>query len=114
MDCIFCKIANKEIPAAIEYEDDTVVAFNDVSPVAPVHVLVIPKRHSANLLEAAADDGDVVAHIMTRVIPALAERKGLTEKGFRLVVNTKEEAGQTVEHLHFHVIGGRSMNWPPG
>lgn len=114
LDCIFCKIANGEIPSTFIYEDEQVVAFPDISPAAPVHVLVIPKKHIANLLEVTADDAALIAHIMAKVIPQIAKEHDLTENGFRLVVNTKEDGGQTVNHLHFHLLGGRSMTWPPG
>lgn len=114
MDCIFCKIANKEIPTNFVYEDEFVVAFNDISPAAPVHVLVVPKKHIANLLELTSDDGQLMLHIMATVIPKIANEQGLAENGFRLVVNTKEDGGQTVPHLHFHILGARTMAWPPG
>lgn len=114
MDCIFCKIANKEIPAKFVYEDEMVMAFHDISPEAPVHILVIPKKHIASLLEVTNEDSQLVLNIMTNVIPRIAKDQGIDEKGFRLVANTKEDGGQTVDHLHFHILGGRSMNWPPG
>ena len=104
-DCIFCKIAQKEIPSTLVYEDDMVVAFRDLEPQAPQHVLVIPKKHVESLL---------VSHILVDVIPELAQKLGIAEKGFRVVANTGEEGGQTVKHLHFHLLGGRSMQWPPG
>lgn len=114
MDCIFCKIANKEIPAKFVYEDEMVMAFHDISPEAPVHILVIPKKHIASLLEVRNEDSQLMVNIMTNVIPRIAKDQGIDEKGFRLVANTKEDGGQTVDHLHFHILGGRSMNWPPG
>lgn len=114
MDCIFCKIAAKEIPSKLAYEDEFVVAFHDISPAAPVHILVIPKKHIASLLELTAQDGPLISHIMTEVIPRIAKQEQLEEKGFRLTVNTKEDGGQTVNHLHFHLLGGRAMTWPPG
>lgn len=114
MDCIFCKIANKEIAAQLLYEDDAVVAFNDISPAAPVHILVIPKKHIASLLDLTAVDNSLVSHIITEVVPRLVKEAGIAEKGFRLVVNTNEDGGQTVNHLHFHLLGGRAMQWPPG
>lgn len=114
MDCIFCKIANKEIPSTFLYEDEFVVAFNDISPVAPKHILVIPKKHIASLLELTNEHSQLMAQIMTSVIPKIAKEQDLEEKGFRVVVNTKEDGGQTVPHLHFHILGGRSMTWPPG
>ncbi|GLU99621.1 histidine triad nucleotide-binding protein [Megamonas funiformis] len=113
-DCIFCKIANKEIPTQAVYEDDMVIAFNDLEPQAPVHVLVIPKKHIASLLATTAEDKELLAHITCEVIPMLAKKLNIAENGFRTVANTGEEGGQTVQHLHFHLLGGRSMQWPPG
>ncbi len=115
-NCIFCKIASKEIPTKAVYEDDTVIAFNDLEPQAPVHVLVIPKKHIQSLLAVTEEDKALLAHITCDVIPMLAKKFNLdaAEKGFRTVVNTGAEGGQTVQHLHFHLIGGRSMQWPPG
>lgn len=112
-NCIFCKIINRDIPAKIVYEDELIIAFHDISPAAPMHVLVIPKKHIANLLEITADDNKLMAHLMS-AIPGIAKTLGLGEKGFRLVVNTKENGGQTVDHLHFHILGERFMTWPPG
>ena len=113
-DCIFCKIAQKEIPSKLVYEDDTVVAFRDLEPQAPQHVLVIPKKHVESLLALEEEDKALVSHILVDVIPQLAQELGIAEKGFRVVANTGEEGGQTVKHLHFHLLGGRSMQWPPG
>lgn len=113
-DCIFCKIANKEIPTQAVYEDDMVIAFNDLEPQAPVHVLVIPKKHIASLLATTAEDKNILAHITCEIIPMLAKKLNIAENGFRTVVNTGKEGGQTVQHLHFHLLGGRSMQWPPG
>lgn len=111
--CIFCKIAAKEIPSAVVYEDDEVLCFRDLEPQAPFHALVIPKRHIESVGALTADDKGVTGHIMCDVIPVIAKENGL-EKGFRVVANTGDEGGQTVKHLHFHVLGGRSMQWPPG
>lgn len=113
-DCIFCKIARQEIPSTVVYEDESVLAFKDLEPQAPVHVLVVPKKHIASLLELKPEDQPLLAHITGKVIPMLAEKLGVTPKGFRVVVNTGDEGGQTVKHLHFHLLGGRSMAWPPG
>lgn len=113
-DCIFCKIANKEIPSTIVYEDDTVLAFKDLEPQAPIHVLVIPKAHFGSVLELGEKGREVAGHIVADVVPKIAKELGLTEKGFRLVANTGDDGGQTVKHLHFHILGGRSMQWPPG
>ncbi len=112
-ECIFCNIVNGKIPAKKIYEDEQVIAFNDISPAAPAHVLLIPKKHIANLLEVAADDQQLIAHMMSTV-PHIVKQLGLAEEGFRLVVNTKDNGGQTVNHLHFHILGGRFMTWPPG
>jgi len=112
-DCIFCKIAAGEIPAKMIYEDDQVVAFLDINPVAPVHVLVIPKKHIANLMDTQPEDLALLGHAML-VIKQIASQLGLSDDGFRVVVNTKHNGGQTVPHLHWHVLGGRFMNWPPG
>lgn len=113
-DCIFCKIAGKEIPSTLVYEDETVVAFKDLEPQAPVHVLVIPKKHIESILALMDADKALVGHILADVIPQLARELGVAEKGFRVVANTGEEGGQSVKHLHFHLLGGRSMQWPPG
>ena len=114
-DCIFCKIAAKEIPATIVYEDETVTAFRDLSPQAPVHILLVPKVHAENLagLVAREDGGKIAAHI-AEVATKIAESEGLKKTGWRLVTNTGEDGGQTVPHLHFHILGGRKMLWPPG
>ncbi len=113
-DCIFCKIAQKEIPSQLVYEDEQVAAFRDLEPQAPVHVLVIPKKHVQSLLALTAVDKDLISHIMIDVIPQLAKELQVDEKGFRVVANTGDEGGQSVKHLHFHLLGGRSMQWPPG
>lgn len=112
-DCIFCKIVAKQIPATVIYEDEQMMAFSDINPVAPVHIVVIPKKHIKNLLETNPEDEVLLGHVMAR-IPSIARNAGLAEEGFRVVVNTKEMGGQTVDHLHWHVLGGRFMTWPPG
>ena len=111
-DCIFCKIANKEINSALIYEDDSVVAFRDLNPQAPQHILIVPKKHVANIIEL--NDKELAAHIFIEVVPKIAKEVGVDASGFRLVINTGEEGGQTVNHLHVHLIGGRKMTWPPG
>lgn len=112
-DCIFCKIAAKEIPADLMYEDEHLVAFKDINPQAPVHFLVVPKKHIASLLELAPADAGLLDRVQ-QVIVSLARRLDIAGSGFRVVVNTGENGGQTVPHLHFHVLGGRFMDWPPG
>lgn len=110
-DCIFCKIASKEIPVTPVYEDEEFLAFRDLNPQAPIHVLVIPKTHYATILDVEE------AGILGRALQAVqqtASALGLTEEGFRTVINCLENGGQTVYHLHFHVLGGRFMQWPPG
>ncbi len=112
MDCIFCKIATGEIPSTKVYEDDTVVAFNDLDPQAPVHVLIIPKEHIASAAEINESNSSVVAHIF-EVAAKIASEKGLSN-GYRIVNNCGESAGQSVKHLHFHLMGGRDFGWPAG
>lgn len=113
-DCIFCKIVSKEIPSNMVYEDDVVVAFKDLEPQAPVHVLIVPKKHIRSLNDTTAADKDLLSHITIDVIPKLAQQCDIADSGYRIVINTGVEGGQTVDHLHFHLIGGRSMQWPPG
>jgi histidine triad (HIT) family protein len=112
-DCLFCKIVRREIPGKIVFEDEEMLAFEDINPQAPTHVLVIPKRHieSLNVLEAG-DDGIVGA--MVRRAAAIATDRGISAGGYRTVFNTNRDAGQTVFHIHLHLLGGRSMGWPPG
>ena len=113
MACIFCRIAAGEIPANKVLENDHVVAFHDLDAKAPVHVLVIPRRHIPNVGSAGADDGEALAQVLLACREA-AEKTGVAESGFRVVLNTNADAGQSVEHLHAHVLGGRSLAWPPG
>ncbi|NCB39368.1 MAG: histidine triad nucleotide-binding protein [Erysipelotrichia bacterium] len=110
--CLFCKIVAGEIPADVVYHDDSVVAFRDINPQAPVHLLVIPVQHIDRLTSEAASDGKMLSQVFS-VIARLAREHGL-EKGFRVVSNCGEDAGQTVPHLHFHVLGRRCLHWPPG
>lgn len=112
MDCIFCKIAKGEIPSTKVYEDDRMLAFRDLDPQAPVHILMIPKEHIASADEITEENANVVAHIFT-VAKKIAAAEGL-ENGYRIVNNCGADGGQTVKHLHFHLLGGRSMKWPPG
>lgn len=111
-DCIFCKIVQGEIPSKKVYEDDRAVAFHDLNPAAPLHILVIPKVHIRNLAELQDDQLGLVGHIYG-VIRDLAKEFGL-QKGYRVVNNNGQDGGQSVEHLHFHLLGGRSLQWPPG
>ena len=112
-DCLFCKIANGEISTDKVYEDDKVLAFNDIDPQAPVHFLVIPKTHIKSAAEITAENSLIISHIF-EVIAKIAAQKGISEKGFRVVNNCGEDGGQTVGHLHFHVLAGRNIGWPPG
>ena len=112
LDCIFCKIAGKEISSDIVYEDDRVVCFRDLQPQAPVHVLLIPRKHIPTLDDAAEEDRELLGHILLTV-KEIAAKLGL-ENGYRVVNNCKEDGMQTVEHLHFHILGKRKLLWPPG
>lgn len=112
MDCVFCKIANGEIPSKKAYEDDKVLAFYDLEPQAPVHVLIIPKEHIESAAMITPENSAIVAYIY-EVAAKLAKELKL-ESGFRIVCNAGKDGGQTVPHLHFHLLGGRSMKWPPG
>ncbi len=113
MDCIFCKIIAGEIPSKKVYEDEHVLAFEDISPRAPVHILLIPKEHIVSAAEINGENSAYVAKIF-EVIPKIAEQMGVQESGFRVVTNCGASAGQSVMHLHFHLLGGRSFSWPPG
>lgn len=110
-DCLFCRIASKEIPAKVVAEDDHCVAFRDINPQAPVHVLVIPREHVASLNHI---EDDAVVGRMHRLAAKIARDEGLAERGYRTVLNTNADAGQTVFHIHLHLLGGRHMGWPPG
>jgi histidine triad (HIT) family protein len=113
MSCLFCRIANRDLPAAIVYEDDRVLAFKDVNPQAPTHVLLIPKRHIASLTDLSPEDDALVGELVRRAA-ALAGELGIAAGGFRTVFNTNRDAGQTVFHIHLHLLGGRALHWPPG
>lgn len=112
MDCIFCKIANKEIPSEIVYQDDLITAFKDTSPQAPVHILFVPNKHIARVDDITKEDKDLIGHIYY-TIATMSKDLGL-ERGYRVVVNNGDEGGQTVDHLHFHLLAGRNLQWPPG
>lgn len=107
-DCLFCKIVKKEIPSTIVYEDEEIIAFRDINPVAPVHVLVIPKKHISSLVDLKPEDEAIIGRIYS-VINKIAKQEGIDEKGFRVVVNCGEDGGQEVKHLHFHLIGGKKL-----
>ncbi len=107
-NCIFCKIIKKEIPSAIVYEDDKVIAFKDINPVAPIHILVVPKKHIKSIAELKSEDEALIGKIFT-VINKVAEEQGVKEKGFRVIANCGEDGGQEVPHLHFHLLAGRKL-----
>lgn len=113
MDCLFCKIIAGEIPSAKVYEDDKVYAFRDIEPQAPVHILIIPKEHIASANELNEENSAIAGHIFA-VAAKIAASEGIAEGGYRIVNNCGEDGGQTVGHLHFHMLGGRSLQWPPG
>lgn len=113
MDCLFCKIISGEIPSTKVYEDDVCYAFRDIDPQGPTHVLVIPKQHIQSVNQIDDTNKDIVAHIFT-VIPQIAKAEGIAEEGYRVVSNIGKRGQQSVLHLHFHIIGGRDMTWPPG
>ena len=110
-NCLFCRIARKEIPAALVLENEHVVAFRDINPQAPVHILVVPREHVPSLNEAK---DDAMIGRLSRTAAELAKREGVAESGYRTVINTNRDAGQTVFHIHLHLLGGRDMKWPPG
>jgi histidine triad (HIT) family protein len=111
--CLFCEIAAGRVPAKIAYQDDEVLAFHDVNPQGPTHVLVVPRRHITSLLDLKPEDDALVGSLVRRA-RELAVEKGLDERGFRLVLNCGDDAGYSVYHIHLHLVGGRKMGWPPG
>jgi len=113
MGCIFCDIISKKIPARIIYEDEFAVAFEDVNPQAPIHVLVVPRKHIATSLDIKEEEDALIGHLF-QVANKVSQDKDIAKRGFRLVMNCNREAGQTIFHLHLHVLGGRIMHWPPG
>ena len=113
MSTIFTQIINREIPADIVYEDEFCLAFRDINPQAPVHVLLIPKKEIVSMATAETEDQAILGHLMVKA-SEIASMLGLSESGYRLVVNTNEDAGQSVYHLHIHILGGRKLTWPPG
>jgi histidine triad (HIT) family protein len=112
-DCLFCRIVKGEIPAKQVYQDDQVIAIEDIAPVAPTHLLIIPRKHFVNSLDMEESDIPLVGHVF-RVAAAIARERGIAENGFRVVVNNNAGAGQSVFHIHFHLLGGRTFVWPPG
>ena len=112
-DCLFCRIIRGDIPARKVYEDDLVVVIEDIAPVAPLHLLIMPKKHIANSLDLEAEDDALVGHIF-RKAAAIAHEKGVAAGGFRVVNNNNAGAGQSVFHIHFHILAGRPFSWPPG
>jgi histidine triad (HIT) family protein len=113
MDCLFCKIVNGEIPAKIVYRDDLVLAFEDINPQAPHHVLIIPQKHIHTINEVKSEDNELIGH-MVQTAKLLAKEMNIAEEGYRLVINCNAGAGQTVFHVHIHLMGGRRFAWPPG
>jgi histidine triad (HIT) family protein len=112
-DCLFCKIVAKEIPAKVVLEDEETVAFEDLNPQAPTHVLIVPRRHLATLNELAPEDDAVIGRLQ-RVAAGLARTRGFDRQGYRTVMNCNQAAGQSVFHVHLHLLGGRNFSWPPG
>jgi histidine triad (HIT) family protein len=111
--CLFCRIINGELASDLLYQDERLVVFRDINPQAPVHLLVVPRRHIASLAESLAEDADLLGHLLLTGA-RLAEAQGVLTRGFRTVINTNQDAGQTVFHLHVHILGGRLLGWPPG
>lgn len=112
-DCIFCKIIEGKIPAKIEYSDNNIIVLQDINPQAPVHLLILPKKHIENILDITTEDSILLVEIF-KAIKEFAKKKEINQSGFRVVVNCKNDGGQSVPHLHFHLLGKRLMTWPPG
>jgi histidine triad (HIT) family protein len=112
-DCLFCRIEKKEIPSRTVFEDDLAIAFEDIGPQAPTHILVIPRKHIPSTNEIGTDDNGLLGHLITTA-GRIAREKNIAESGYRLVINCGPAAGQAVHHLHLHLLGGRQMHWPPG
>jgi len=112
-DCLFCKISSGEMDTDFVYEDDQVVVFEDINPQAPVHLLIVPKKHIADLNHLEASENDLIGHVY-QVAKKMAAENGIADSGYRLVSNCGDEGGQTVYHIHFHLLGGRELQWPPG
>jgi histidine triad (HIT) family protein len=112
-ECIFCKIVNKEIPSKIVYEDKDILAFNDINPQAPTHILLIPKEHFGSLNAIPEEKKEILSYLLLKA-RQIAEEKGIAQSGYRIVLNTERDSGQEVFHIHLHLLGGRRMHWPPG
>jgi len=112
MSCLFCKIIDGSIPSTRVYEDEQCIAFTDINPQAPIHVLVVPRKHIVSLAEATEEDSALLSHLLSTVAEIARDKK--LAAGYRVVINTGENGGQTVDHLHLHLLGGRAMHWPPG
>lgn len=112
-DCIFCKIVKGDIPCDKVYEDDKVIAFNDINPASPIHVLIIPKEHITSVNDVNEGNQHIISHIFI-TIGKIAKELNIDSEGYRVVTNIGKKGGQTVEHLHFHILGGRNLGWPPG
>jgi len=113
MDCLFCKIVEKKIPSKTVYEDENVLAFEDLNPQAPVHILVVPKKHISTSLDIGDEDNELIGQLF-QAANKIAKKRDVAERGFRLVMNCNREAGQSVFHIHLHMLAGRAMHWPPG
>jgi histidine triad (HIT) family protein len=113
MNCLFCKIIERKFPSKTVYEDESVLAFEDINPQAPIHILVIPKKHISTSLELEREDNELIGQLI-QVANKIAKDRGVAKRGFRLVMNCNQEAGQTVFHIHLHLLAGRVMHWPPG
>jgi histidine triad (HIT) family protein len=111
--CTFCKIINKEIPASMVFEDEKMIAFNDINPQAPIHILLIPREHFSSLNEIPEEKKNILSHLLLKA-RQIAQEKEIAEKGYRIVLNTARDSGQEVFHIHLHLLGGRRMQWPPG
>jgi histidine triad (HIT) family protein len=112
-ECVFCLICEKKIPSQIVYEDDEVIAFKDINPEAPVHILILPRKHIPSLMELSDDDLPLIQRIYN-IAKKIAKDNGISQSGFRIVSNCGKDGGQSVNHIHFHLLGGRSLQWPPG
>ncbi len=113
MDCLFCNLVAAKTPATILYEDEDIIAFEDIMPKAPTHFLVIPRKHISTLNDATAIDTQTLG-AMVQIASTVAQQKGVSESGYRLVMNCNQDGGQTVNHIHLHVLAGRALTWPPG